>query len=157
MSYNSEAYFPLFISLKLKKILVFGGGNIATRRIKTLLDFGAEVEVIAPEFTKEIADLAKQQKLSLEQRRYMSGEITNPFFVLAATDKQRVNDEIYLECKEKGIPVNVVSDQTKCDFFFPGIIKEETLVIGVTASGKDHKRVREITDQIKRVVKGENR
>ena len=45
-----RAYFPLFIDLTRKKILVAGGGAIALRRVRTLLRFGADIHVIAPEW-----------------------------------------------------------------------------------------------------------
>lgn len=153
MSENTTAYFPLFVDLNQKKVLIFGGGKIATRRITSLLEFGVAITVIAPECTNEITDLAAQNMLLLEQRCYLAGEVQKPYMVLAATSDCKVNDEIYTECKAKGILVNVASDQTKSDFFFPGIVVEKPIVIGITASGKDHKKAKVITQTIKDMLK----
>lgn len=155
MSESIDAYFPLFIDLNRKKILVFGGGQIATRRIHTLLEFGPDITVIAPEFTDDIAGLASQKMLVLEKRSYLSGEVTEPYMVLAATNNCKINDDIYNECKAKGILVNVASDQKKSDFFFPGIVIDKPLVVGITASGKDHKKVKALTLKIKDLLIGE--
>ena len=55
-----NTYFPLFINIKEKDILVFGGGNIATRRIKAMLPYGACIRIIAPEISEELQQLAEQ-------------------------------------------------------------------------------------------------
>lgn len=153
----ATTYFPLFVDLNQKSVLIFGGGKVATRRIISLLDFGVDIKVIAPECTKEVMILAEENKLVLEQRSYLRGEVENPYMVLAATKNNEINEEIYTECKEKGILVNVASDQTKSDFFFPGIVVENPLVIGITASGKDHKKVKKIIQKIRDMLKEENK
>lgn len=154
---NTEVsgHFPLFVDIRGKKILVIGAGKIAERRIKTLLTFGVHMKVIAPEASPAVKELAEAGVLIWEQRAYCSGEIDSFFMVLAVTDNLPVNEEIYMECKEKGILVNVASDRTKCDFFFPGIIKEDPLVIGVTASGENHKKAREMVVKIKEMLNQE--
>lgn len=155
MSESTDVYFPLFVNLSRKKILVFGAGRIATRRILSLLEFGADIAVIAPEYTNEIAGLAGENRLELKQRSYLPGEIDMPYMVLAATNDCKVNNDIYAECKTKGIPVNVASDKNKSDFFFPGIVIEKPVVVGITASGRDHGKVKALTLKIKDLLKGE--
>ena len=68
--------------------------------------------------------------------------------VLAATDIRQVNDAIYIEAKDLQIPVNVCDCKEECDFYFPGIVRESGLVIGVTANGADHRLAREATERI---------
>lgn len=152
---DKKVYFPLFVDLNEKQILVFGGGKIATRRILSLLDFGGNITIVAPECTNEILELSTQKLLIHEKRCYIEGEIQVPYMVLAATSDSNVNKRIYFECKQKGILVNIASDQTKSDFFFPGLAIEESIVIGVTSSGTDHKKAKRITEQIKEMLKGE--
>lgn len=138
--------FPLFISIAGKSILVYGGGNIALRRVKTLLSFGAAVQVIAPEAREEILELAREERIAYEKRPFSAGEISGcakpPFLALAATDSPMVNGQIVSECRERGIPVNNSGDRSQCDFYFPAIVREDELVIGLTAGGADHKKVR---------------
>lgn len=143
---NSPCDFPLFISIAGKSIQVYGGGNIALRRVKTLLSFGAAVQVAAPEAKEEILMLAKEGRIVYEKRPFTAGEISGcaapPFLVLAATDSPKVNGQIVNECREKGIPVNNSGDKSQCDFYFPAVAKEGDLVIGLTAGGSDHKLVK---------------
>ena len=152
---DKMVYFPLFVDLNEKQILVFGGGKIATRRIISLLDFGGTIRVVAPECTNEILELSTQKLLTQEKRCYRQGEIQQPYMVIAATNNPNINHQIYYEGKQKGILVNIVSDQKKSDFFFPGLAMEDSIVIGVTASGTDHKKAKRITEQIKEILKGE--
>ena len=49
-----NTFFPLFVDMRNKKVLVIGGGNIAERRIKILADFGSNITVISPAFTEHI-------------------------------------------------------------------------------------------------------
>lgn len=143
-------YFPLFFNMEGREIRVFGGGNIAARRVKTLLEFGAKVSVVAPQITEELEKLAGQQeKLSLEYRRYRCGELTGEWLVLAATDDHNVNDTVFQECRQKQILVNVSSDKEKCDFYFPGIAKAGDITVGVTAGGSNHHKAAQITKKIR--------
>ena len=129
-------YFPLFFNMEDREIRVFGGGNIAARRVKMLLEFGAKVSVAAPQMTEELEKLAQQQeKLSLEYRRYRCGELTREWLVLAVTDDLAVNDMIFEECRKKQIFVNVASDKEKCDFYFPGIAKSGNITVYKSSQG----------------------
>lgn len=149
------SYFPMFVNLENKQIQVFGGGTIAARRTKILLEFGAKVKVTAPEISEELKSLAQaQENLRLEYRRYRSGELREDStdIVIAATDQEQVNDMIFRECTHKDIPVNVASDKEKCDFYFPGIVQQGDITVGVTAGGKDHRKAAKVTEQIRKLL-----
>lgn len=149
-------YFPLFINMEGKKVQVFGGGKIAARRVTVLLEFKANVRVTAPEISEQLIQLAEEENsLTLEFRGYQKGEIQDADLVLAATSDENVNHMIFQECRHKEIPVNVASDQSKCDFYFPGIAKEGKITVGVTAGGRDHKEAAKVTEQIRRMLKSQ--
>lgn len=145
-------YFPIFLNIKDRQVTVFGGGNIATRRTKILLEFGAKVQVIAPEISEELEELSTNPNLTLEYRNYRPSELQEADFVLAATDDEDVNSAIFRECRHKNILVNVSSNQEKCDFFFPGIVQEGDITVGITANGKNHKKAAETTRKIKELL-----
>jgi len=146
-------YFPLFIDLRGKRIVVAGAGRIASRRVETLLPFGAAVTVIAPEAGddfRKVLDNAKKEPGSLAyiEREIKAEDIDGAFLVLAATNRGDVNDWIAGLCRDAGIPVNVSSDRTLCDFYFPGIVRNGNIVAGITASGADHTKVKELRERI---------
>ena len=60
---KNSAFFPLFVDISEKKIVVIGGGAIATRRVKTLLSFEPQIVVVAPEVTGELEELEKEEKI----------------------------------------------------------------------------------------------
>ena len=148
-----QPYFPLFINLNHKKIVVYGAGRIAVRRIRGILRFGAEVAVIAPQVRKELWELLPdyEKQLSIEQRAYQYGEIQKQdvYLVLAATDDRQVNQMICTECSQKDVMVNNASDSSQCDFYFPALVEREGLVMGVTSIDGDHKKVAEFCGRLR--------
>ena len=136
-------YFPLFVNLSGKKILIVGAGSIALRRAEALSPFGAELMVTAPEGRPEMEKLAFQEE-----------DLEGAVLVLAATDDKELNSLVAELCRERGIPVNSCSDRTQCDFYFPGIARRENLVIGVTASGKDHRLAATVAGQLRKWLSG---
>ena len=68
----SRRYFPLFVDISCQKIVVIGGGQVAQRRIETLLAFGADLWVAAPEITERLKELLKARHMS----RYRLSQLT---------------------------------------------------------------------------------
>lgn len=144
MESKEKKFFPLFTDLTEKKIVVFGAGKIAERRIKTLLTFVGEIVVVAPRCSDEIQKLIQEKQVIYRQKKYERDDLYDADMVLAATSDVQVNEDIYSACKCLGILVNVASNQQKCDFHFPGIIEYDGVVLGFNGGGKDHKKVSEI-------------
>jgi siroheme synthase-like protein len=140
------------VDLSDKKILIVGGGNIATRRIKTLLGFTRNITVIAPQMTPELLTLVKSGVVKGELREIKKGDFDDPYMVIAATNEPKINDDIYRICKMRGIYVNLVNEKEKCDFYFPGVVKKDGAVVGITASGLNHKKAKRIREEIQKVL-----
>lgn len=134
----------MFVDLSDKNIVVVGGGNIATRRVKTLLQFTRKVTAVAPVMTADLQELGKAGLVNVIPRSVKRSDLTMAYMVIAATNDHKLNDEIYRVCKEEGIYVNIADDKDKCDFYFPGIFMQDELVVGITASGLDHKKARKV-------------
>lgn len=149
---KNNAFFPLFVDISEKKIVVIGGGAIATRRVKTLLSFEPQIVVVAPEVTGELEELEKEEKITIFHRKYQREDIYDAWMVLAATNDPELNNGIYSVAKCLGALVNVASNQGKCDFHFPGVIRKDPYVIGINGSGKDHKGTAELRKQIEAMV-----
>lgn len=149
---RNKHYFPMFVNLENKNIVVVGGGNIATRRVKTLLKFTRNITVIAPQMTIELQELGKTGQIITVFRPVKRTDFKQAYMVIAATSEWKINDEIYRICKQEGIYVNVVSDKEKCDFYFPGIFMQDDLVVGITASGLDHKKARRLREEIEKAL-----
>lgn len=144
--------FPLFVDLTDRKILVVGGGRIASRRVETLCRFGGDITVVAPGTEKILEELARDGKVRLIRRAYRQEDLRGAWMVLAATDDRELNEEIHRQAKKEGAWVNVSSDQELCDFHFPGIAKKDPVVVGINASGADHRLARRVRERIQRLL-----
>ena len=145
-------YFPVFIDMEGRLVLVAGGGRIALRRVRTLLRFGAKIRVIAPRLCREFEDMEKGRMICIEQREYKPGDIKGAAFVLAATDSREVNRQIREECRTEGIPVNVSDDLDLCDFYFPSVVMTDEAVIGISSGGEDPGRTKELRRRIEKTL-----
>lgn len=146
---DSVPYFPMFFHLSGKKIVVAGAGTIAARRVKALLGFGADIYVIAPQISKEIRVLSEDTKNSIHlfERDYETSDCSNAFWVIAATNNRELNCRIGIDAKQMGSLVTVSDAKEESTVYFPGITKEGNVVVGVTASGKDHSLAKKITEK----------
>lgn len=149
---RKKPYFPMFVDLSDKKVIVVGAGTIAKRRIRSLTEFTDHLIVIAPEVNRELLDMEKEGKITILKKKYEREDLYDAQLVIAATNDTKTNNDIYSVCKCMGITVNVCSDKTKCDFYFPGIAKKENVVVGVTASGEEHKKAREVVEKIREIL-----
>lgn len=138
----NDLRFPMFVSLDNKKVIIFGGGKVAFRRVNTLLLFHAHITVIAPKMSMEMEQLNISNQIEIIRDEYKEKYInTSTFMVIAATNDEKINEEIYNHCKSLGILVNNASNQEQCDFFFPAVVMEEDLVIGISGNGSNHSKV----------------
>ena len=153
---SEPLYFPLFVDLSEKTVVVAGAGKIASRRIQSLLDFAGTIRVIAKDAVPELKELAASHaNLVIKERAFALEDLNGADIVLAVTNDKELNVQIGQWCREKHIPVNVSHEKSLCDFYFPGIVRKDNTVIGVTASGKDHAGARRVTEEI-RAWMGEN-
>lgn len=87
---KNKPYFPMFIDLSDKNIVVVGGGNIATRRVKTLLSFTRNIRVIAPKVTMEMMELGKAGYVELITRPVKRTDFAMAYMVIAATNDRKL-------------------------------------------------------------------
>lgn len=149
-----EAYFPLFVNITDKKILVVGAGTIAARRAEVLADFGAEVLVVAPDGAEKMRKLEQAGRVKWQHRPFEESDLDGVWLTITATDNETVNNHAAEMCRIRKIPVNHAGDKTQCDFYFSGVAREDGVVIGVTASGTDHRLARRVTDGAKKWLRG---
>ena len=108
------AYFPFYIDIENKKILVVGGGTVALRKIEKLMPFSPDITVVAPKICDEI----KALNVKIIDRKFCDSDLDGAFCVVSATDDESLNGRIFQLCNEKNILVNTVDDKEKCGFIF---------------------------------------
>ncbi|MBS5079574.1 MAG: bifunctional precorrin-2 dehydrogenase/sirohydrochlorin ferrochelatase [Clostridiales bacterium] len=142
----------MFVDLSDKKVVVVGAGTIAKRRIRSLIEFTNHLVVIAPEVNPELQELEHNGVIGILRKNYEREDIYGADIVIAATNDHKTNDDIYSVCKCMGITVNVCSDKNKCDFYFPGIARKEQIVVGVTATGTDHRKAKDVVEKVRQIL-----
>ncbi len=152
---DKKPYFPMFIDLSGEKVVVIGGGRIATRRVSTLLKFTENITVVSPEVTEEIRIAAERQKVRWVKERFEEHADTvlkDADMVLVATNDSECNEKIARICKERGILVNTSHKRELCDFYFPAVVVQENVVAGITSSGLDHSQARQLRGKVERAL-----
>lgn len=145
-------YFPLFIDLTGRRVLVVGGGAVAERRVRALLPFGCSLTVVAPAVSPGILELADQKKIRLEQREYREGDGDGCALILAAANDRAVNHTVVRQAAQAGAFYNAADCKEECNFFFPGIAMGSGITAGVTANGRDHRLARRATERIRTLL-----
>lgn len=132
-----KVYFPMFIDLTQKKILVVGGGAIAARRVNTLVKSGASPVIVAKAFTDVFRSETDFEAIKTKciEREYVGSDLDECEIAIIATDDHELNKKIAAECRERGIMKNVSTDQTLCDFFFPSVVMTDEVVVGICSGG----------------------
>ena len=148
------SYFPFFIDIEGERALVVGGGKVAQRKVLALLEFGAQVKVVADTLCEPLRMLAGQrpQQVELCERRFADDDIEGVLFVVAATDDTCVNHHISVLCRERGILVNVVDQKKDCSFFFPAYVKRGEVVAGVSSGGNSPLLAATIRDHLEEQI-----
>lgn len=147
-------YFPVFVPSAGKKAVVFGGGSIAARRVKTLAEFDFEVNVVSPRHLSEIEKLAEAGAVTLTKDIYRETYLKDCYMALACTDDRQTNRQIGIDAKARGIQVTVCDNRAECTFYFPAVAVNEEVTAGICGSGEDHARTRKAAAKVREIIEG---
>ncbi len=149
------AFYPLYIDLESKKCVVIGGGDVAERKVMSLIECGADVTVVSPQFTQRLAGLAEEGRITATGRGYEPGDIDGAALAIVATDNNELNRQVHQEAAKKNIPVNVVDVPELCSFIVPSTVRRGDLVISISTSGSCPALAKHIRKQLQDVFGNE--
>ncbi|HHQ4570826.1 TPA: siroheme synthase CysG [Aeromonas veronii] len=129
-------YLPIFCRLDNKPVLLVGGGEVAERKARLLLDAGAHLTVVAPELDPELAELAANGSIEWLASEFASEQLAGKWLVVAATDRREVNALVYQSANQARIFANVVDDPKRSSFIMPSIIDRSPLMVAISSGGK---------------------
>ena len=129
------SYYPILLDLRGQTTVVVGGGQVAQRKIETLLEHGADVHVIANELTPTLRDQVEAGKITWNGAEYDERALKGTFLVVAATDNTALNRQVSEDAKRKGILINAVDQPSDCSFIVPSVLRRGDLLIAVSTSG----------------------
>jgi uroporphyrin-III C-methyltransferase/precorrin-2 dehydrogenase/sirohydrochlorin ferrochelatase len=148
-------YFPLFADLRGQRVLVVGGGEVAERKVRLLLEAGARVELVAPQLTEwlrhqlssspgkpPVSSAGAQGRRSLGEDpiawlapEFAPSQLAGATLVVAATSDPAVNARVAAAARERQVLVNVVDDAGLSSFIVPAIVDRSPLVIAISSGG----------------------
>ena len=129
-------YLPIFCRLDNKPVLLVGGGEVAERKARLLLDAGAQLTVVAPDLDPELAELAANGSIEWLAGEFAPQQLAGKWLVVAATDRREVNALVYQSANQARIFANVVDDPKRSSFIMPSIIDRSPLMVAISSGGK---------------------
>lgn len=126
---------PLFHNLQGRRCVMVGGGSVALRKLRQLLDSGATVELIAPEINAAIQQLSTKHSLNLHQRKFKNEDLDAAVLVIAATNNKQLNKQVSEQAQKLNIPVNVVDQPKLCTVIFPSVVDRSPIQIAISSGG----------------------
>ncbi len=129
-------YFPVFLDLRDKLVVVVGAGKVATRKVESLLPFSPRIKVVADRVSEDIRGWANEGKVELVERKLRLSDLKGAFMVIVAVDDLKLQKKVYGYCKKHKILCNAVDSPEFCTFLFPALVLRGDLVVGVSTSGK---------------------
>ena len=146
------AYYPVSLNIGGRKCTVVGGGEVALRKVKVLLEHGANVEVISPDLCPELVRLAESGEISVRNHAYETGNLAGAFLTIVATDDAEINQQVAKEARSKAILVNVVDDAENSDFILPSYLRREGLTVAVSTAGQSPALARKIRTRLEQEI-----
>jgi siroheme synthase-like protein len=127
--------FPIALHGERVSAVVFGGGSVGTRKALALVDAGAQVRVVSPKVTPELAEAERGRRLSIARESYSPGQLTEATLVIAATDSRQVNAQIAVDAHSRGKLVNITDFPDEGNFHTMALHRSGDVTIAVSAGG----------------------
>lgn len=127
----SDALLPLFLKLEGRKVLLVGGGNVASHKLSALLDAGAIVTVVAP----SIHESMRQPGVHLVARRFQPSDLDGAWLAVAAAPPE-VNGEVTRAAEERRVFVNAVDDVSSATAYAGGCVRRGDVCVAISTSGR---------------------
>jgi precorrin-2 dehydrogenase/sirohydrochlorin ferrochelatase len=140
--------FPMFVKLEGKRCLVVGAGHVGESKIRSLLDTGAEIHVVALQATDAVLEWARAGAIKLELRPFAPGDLNGTSLAIVATSSRELNQSAYAEAQRHGVPCNVVDVPEYCDFYYPAVLQRGDLQIAVSTNGQSPSLAQRLRQQL---------
>ncbi|HKE21895.1 MAG TPA: bifunctional precorrin-2 dehydrogenase/sirohydrochlorin ferrochelatase [Bryobacteraceae bacterium] len=141
-------HYPVFLSLKDRPVLVVGAGRVALRKTRGLLEAGARVTVIAPEWEAEFESLP----VRLVPRHFRATDLAGCVLVFAATNDRLTNHRIGIAAKGKGVLANIADSADECDFLVPARIHRSGIQVAVSTGGENPRLAAELRRKLEEIL-----
>ncbi len=133
---SPKAFYPIFLDLAKRDVVLLGGHRPALEKVRGLLAAGARVTVVAPRLEPELSTLVAEGKVFHRPRPYRPGDLVGAFLALSVLADPEANDRFWAEAQALGIPANVMDDPPRCSFIAPAVVRRGDLGVAISTGGK---------------------
>jgi precorrin-2 dehydrogenase/sirohydrochlorin ferrochelatase len=130
------AKYPIYLELKDTYAVVIGAGSVAARKAKTLVATGANVKVVARNIEPAFQELCEGLPIEIIQGDYSKEHLQDAFLVIAATNDNTLNTQIFEDCQALKTLCNVVDVPPLCNFYVPAVVQRGDLQVAISTNGK---------------------
>lgn len=141
-------YYPILINLQRFPCLIIGGGEVALRKVQTLLLFNAKITILSPKICEPLKELIEANKLKIILKPYSKEYIKNYKIIFSATNNRKINEQVHSDCRDENKLLNVVDVPDLCDFILPAVVKRGDLTISISTQGRAPFYAKEIKNKI---------
>ena len=125
-------FYPIFLALSGRKVLVVGGGPVAERKVDALLAAGASVTLVSPDATPRL----RENSTEWRRRLFQESDLDGMTLVISATDNPDTQRHVAIAARARNILVNTADVQGLCDFILPAVVKRGDVIAAISTSGK---------------------
>ena len=129
-------FYPVFIDLQDRSVLVVGGGVIAERKTESLLEAGARVTVVSPSINPRLRDWNTGERIAVRLRRFEPEDLDGMLLVISATDDSQTQESVAQAAASRNVMVNTVDRPALCDFVVPAVVRRGDVLVAISTSGK---------------------
>lgn len=129
-----SAFYPVSLNVTGRACLVVGGGTVAARKARTLLECGALVTVIAPSLATEMEGLSDRLH-AIEHRAYASGDAARFRLVVTATGDPDIDGAVHADAEKAGVWINSADDRVHSSFILPAVHRDGSVTVAVSTGG----------------------
>jgi len=130
-------FYPLFLDLRDRSVLVVGGGPVAERKVDALLQARARVTLVAPDITPGLHGLERSGSIRLLKREFTESDLEGVVvLVISATDDAEVQQRVAAAARARNILINTVDQPELCDFIVPAVVRRGDILLAISTSGK---------------------
>ena len=141
-------YYPIFLKIEGRPVLVVGGGEVGARKVETLLCSGARVGVVSPELVPWLAERVREGAVELVGRNYDESQLRGRFLVIAATDDGELNSRIASDAERRNLLCNVVDVPREGNFIVPALMRRGALTLAISTDGQSPALARKIRAEL---------
>lgn len=141
-------HYPIFLSLQGRPVLVVGAGKVALRKTKSLIEAGARITVVAPEWESDFESLP----VRLVRRPFSAADLAGNVLVFAATNDRLTNHRIGVAAKGRGILANIADSARECDFIVPARVSRQGFHLAISTGGDNPRLAADLRKKLEELL-----